>query len=334
VTALHCDTHLAQLIAPYSSVVTKRMQQSQNVHDFVVELQEIAARALQLPNQGVNSTQTNSIVVQHTHPTEYYAHILKEIEEIGWSMIQDIDESMTTIKLLLTDECKRTHTVTIKLSATYPTTAPACTADLPSELDLEWSRRHRLRDVMRQYADFIQTFQAFWEVLDDFDQHVCVLELSKPSMSSTTRRLALERHCSVQVRIDPMRPRALCECKFMGSETAVAPLKQQLNEGLFSWDTERMPRENLERILKIQFPQRSEHKVESFDMECAICYAYELDNTVPDFVCDNAKCARSFHRTCLLDWLKALPNTRQSFNTVFGLCPYCSAALTVTLPHR
>ena len=52
---------------------------------------------------------------------------------------------------------------------------------------------------------------------------------------------------------------------------------------------------------------------------------------LPDRVCDNAKCARPFHRPCLSEWLRSAPNSRQSFNTVFGECPYCSTAISVSI---
>ena len=49
----------------------------------------------------------------------------------------------------------------------------------------------------------------------------------------------------------------------------------------------------------------------------------------PDVNCDNANCGKPFHRRCLVEWLNADTSTRQSFNTLFGACPYCSAPITV-----
>ena len=50
---------------------------------------------------------------------------------------------------------------------------------------------------------------------------------------------------------------------------------------------------------------------------------------LPDKVCDNLHCARPFHIACLHTWFKSLPSTRQSFNTIFGNCPYCSTNLSI-----
>lgn len=59
-------------------------------------------------------------------------------------------------------------------------------------------------------------------------------------------------------------------------------------------------------------------------MDCGICYAYQLDGAIPDQVCDNSQCGQSFHYICLYEWLRGLLTSRQSFNIIFGECPYCS----------
>lgn len=66
--------------------------------------------------------------------------------------------------------------------------------------------------------------------------------------------------------------------------------------------------------------------------ECGICYAYLLHNVGPDRVCDNPHCNKAFHRACLYEWLQALPDRRQSFDTVFGSCPYCSENIACRMP--
>jgi E3 ubiquitin-protein ligase FANCL len=98
------------------------------------------------------------------------------------------------------------------------------------------------------------------------------------------------------------------------------------------------------------------HDRDGFEAECAICYAYRLppvplaatafgpaataaaadgsaagggggpalgDPSIPDIVCANARCNRSYHSFCLSEWLRGLPSASRSFDTVFGHCPYC-----------
>ena len=66
-------------------------------------------------------------------------------------------------------------------------------------------------------------------------------------------------------------------------------------------------------------------EAEEYSVECAICYSYELDGAVPDVVCDS--CSKPFHKACLTEWLRALPTTQQSFNRLFGECPYCGHSI-------
>ena len=66
---------------------------------------------------------------------------------------------------------------------------------------------------------------------------------------------------------------------------------------------------------------------EEYSVECAVCYMYDLDGCVPEIACDG--CSKPFHKACLYEWLSALPSTRQSFNRLFGECPYCSRPVTV-----
>jgi len=87
---------------------------------------------------------------------------------------------------------------------------------------------------------------------------------------------------------------------------------------------------NLEAVLGLSFPtplQASSEGAEEYAVECAVCYMYDLDGVVPEVAYDG--CKKPFHKSCLGEWLRALPSTRQSFNRLFGECPYCSRPITV-----
>ncbi|GLI60084.1 hypothetical protein VaNZ11_002116 [Volvox africanus] len=49
---------------------------------------------------------------------------------------------------------------------------------------------------------------------------------------------------------------------------------------------------------------------------------------VPDVVCPTPACGLAFHTPCLAEWLRSLPDTRVSFNKLFGRCPFCSNPIT------
>jgi E3 ubiquitin-protein ligase FANCL len=173
--------------------------------------------------------------------------------------------------------------------------------------------------------------EDLWDILDDIDQNTWVLEPERPTYSTTTRRVALGNHCSLQITVDVNRPRSVPECRFLGADSVVMQLREQLNKNLHKWNSTLTVRNNLELILQISFPSPKTTKKEDFSMECAICYAYRLENDIPDRVCDNNKCSKAFHRVCLYEWLRAIPTTRQSFDTMFGACPYCSTPISVKI---
>lgn len=83
--------------------------------------------------------------------------------------------------------------------------------------------------------------------------------------------------------------------------------------------------------------EEEEEVEDGASVECGICYTYRLPvdgaatatRVEPDESCANARCGRQFHRSCLLEWLRGLPTTRQSFVTLFGACPYCGEAIRV-----
>ncbi|ORY06328.1 hypothetical protein K493DRAFT_310656 [Basidiobolus meristosporus CBS 931.73] len=165
-------------------------------------------------------------------------------------------------------------------------------------------------------------------MLDDLDQNTWVLEPEKPSRDIMMRRIALGNLCSLQVDLNPQDPHSIPQCQIFGAESAIAPIRKLMNENLRSWDPELTTRKNLERLLSIQFPSRHTATKNELNVECGICYSYRLDESIPDQLCTNDKCGQPFHNRCLYEWLRAVPSTRQSFNTLFGLCPYCNDTIT------
>jgi len=116
----------------------------------------------------------------------------------------------------------------------------------------------------------------------------------------------------------------------VGADATITPMLEKLNKGISRWDVRKYPHENLQLLLEMEFPVKGKATAEDISVECGICYSYKLDNAIPDRVCDNPKCGRPYHRNCLYEWLRSIPSSlvRQSFNTIFGVCPYCSYHIT------
>ena len=93
-------------------------------------------------------------------------------------------------------------------------------------------------------------------------------------------------------------------------------------------NNQKLIRENLQTVLEIEFPSKQVKQLEEESFDCSICYTFRLGDQIPDRICDNAKCKRAYHTPCLYEWLRSA-STRQSFDTMFGNCPYCSEPITV-----
>lgn len=267
--------------------------------------------------------------------------ILEELAAIGWEQVVKIDEQFQSLELRFADDTGRQHTLVCQLPTQFPAEPPSISIDLPVPLDLEWPPGSGLADVLAQAAAHAGKFMEYFEVMDDIDQHAHVLEPTIRSYAIHSRRIAVAKNCSILVDIDPRTPKMVCPIKFFGIEKTVQQLRQSFNKNVSRWSTSCTVRENLEAVLDISFPSPQTANREELTTECAICYAYVVhdeglhtttsETTIPDFVCANGKCCRSFHRWCLLEWLQALPSTRVSFDTVFGMCPYCSTSLAIKL---
>lgn len=104
-------------------------------------------------------------------------------------------------------------------------------------------------------------------------------------------------------------------------------MRAKLQSNYHLWDEKKFVRENLKRVLEINFPKKPAEDDEN-DMECAICYSYKLENEIPDQTCENKKCKKAFHHSCLFEWLRAA-SSRTSFDTLFGSCPNCFENISV-----
>lgn len=154
--------------------------------------------------------------------------------------------------------------------------------------------------------------------MDEIDHNTCVLEPENPKRSENKRRFVVGKHVSLQVReysnallnsikvtVNPLSPCSVPECRFLGADAIIQPFKHKLNSNLLHWDTKQHLLSNLERVLETTFPTKM--AVESLDLkaECAICYSYKLEESIPDIVCDGHGCEkvsstrfRLIHRRC------------------------------------
>ncbi|XP_052767646.1 E3 ubiquitin-protein ligase FANCL-like [Mya arenaria] len=319
---VNCDWKLRQVLGNFSSILKQRLQQCDTLHSFLKELQSVAERQLEKETGFEESS------------SQLCRQLITDIEDLGWEKLAYVDDDFQEIHLAYTDSDGRTHVLKLYINKQYPHEAPKYSVQLPVKFELHWSGARGLTPSYQHFVCAVQSYQEFWSLVGELDSNTWVLEPEKPAFSARHRRIAIDSSVSVQITVDPVNPRALPDCKFLGSDHAIAPLRQSMNNNISDWDENGSLLKNLEHLLDVKFPSPSTHSKEEFSAECGICYAYRLEDEIPDEVCNDARCHQPFHRACLVEWLRALPSSRQSFNTIFGSCPYCEKAMTVKLIAR
>jgi E3 ubiquitin-protein ligase FANCL len=250
--------------------------------------------------------------------------------------------------------------LTITLPLDYPKSAPKIFADLPMPLDFRWKAEPQpvstdrsidyertvcgsLVDIYNLFKRTVEALHDYIAVLDDWDQNCWILEPpSLPCYASAIRRVAIGPAISLQLEHNSVSPHKIPSIRLMGNETLGAPIRAALQQGLHLWDEKLTPRMNLINILGPLCPmlatkspnslEPNSVNYESVDLgvECAICYTYRLEQETPDIACENEKCHRVFHCSCLSEWLRSLPTSRTSFGTIFGACPQCQEPISTT----
>ncbi|XP_074805610.1 E3 ubiquitin-protein ligase FANCL isoform X5 [Natator depressus] len=191
-----------------------------------------------------------------------------------------------------------------------------------------------LIDIYNQFLAALESLKEFWNAMDEIDEKTWVLEPENPTRSATMRRIAIGNNVSINLEVDPRHPTMLPECYFLGADHVVNPLRMKLNNNMHLWDPDITLLQNLKEVLETDFPSRAVLEKTDFTMDCGICYAYRLDGAIPDQVCGDSRCGQPFHQACLFEWLQGLPSSRQSFNVIFGECPYCNKPISVKMSMK
>ncbi|KAF5747289.1 E3 ubiquitin-protein ligase FANCL isoform X1 [Tripterygium wilfordii] len=214
--------------------------------------------------------------------------------------------------------------------------------DLPCIPNLEWSRNSRLKDLVQQFQEHVDKFQEFWSILDDIDKSLWVIDLNKPSHAISSRQINIGNDCFIMLFINPNDPRSLPEYRFIGPLQSINSLTKIWQKNSKRWTKERPFLENLTFVLETQLPRPADVQMNDQQDECGICYAQCLPiddelgtklEIVTDYICDNSSCSKAFHSICLAEWLRSITTTRQSFNVLFGKCPYCSEPVAVKIDN-
>ncbi|GAB1601959.1 E3 ubiquitin-protein ligase FANCL-like [Argonauta hians] len=316
---LNFQPDLHYLLLEHQPLIKQRLSHGSNVVAFLKELKVLLEKVVE---------KTNRVTEPHYQVSN---QLLKELKQLGWDKLVYVGPGFKKLHLSKEDDKGRNHTLKIQLHTEHPHIQPVCVTDLPKIFKFSWSPNSKLLDLYTQFERVIQSYQAFWDAMAEIDKKTWVLEPDKPLYGATFRRIALSSNSSLHVTFDPDEPQNFVQCQFIGAESVVEPLKQNLNSNLQKWDLNESVLRNLENLLEIEFPSPAFTKKEEFLGECGICYSYRLGMELPTKVCEGVQCGQPYHQSCLYEWLKSLPSNRQSFNIVFGECPMCSKPITITV---
>nr|XP_045625956.1 E3 ubiquitin-protein ligase FANCL-like isoform X3 [Procambarus clarkii] len=264
----------------------------------------------------------------------HFPSLLSHLDIVGWSKVAQISPDFESISLKTRDENGRSHLLRVKIGKGYPQETPEVEADLPVDLKFSWNTVEGLSCIIAAWEDHLRGLQQFWDVLDELDETVLVLDPPTPARRHTTRRILLSNHVSVQLSVSVVHPRSLPQCHLLGTSRLTAPLNALLMEKYEEWDPERSIVSNLESLLGVSVVRSRAGdmggSVEEWSAECAVCYALHFQESLPDLTCDH--CSQAFHVQCLYEWLCGLTNSRQSMNVIFGECPYCTQLISCKVP--
>ncbi|KAF3439112.1 hypothetical protein FNV43_RR17387 [Rhamnella rubrinervis] len=269
----------------------------------------------------------------------FYRSVYSEIEEVGWEHLVRLGEDLTFLSFRILDKKGRVHILEIQLDRTYPKSPPSISADVPYVFNLEWSMHSRLKNVVQQFKEHLEKLQEFWSTLEDIDKSLWV-DHNMASFAISYRQINVGNDCFIMLSINVTDPKSLPEIRFLGSGPSVNSMRKQWQRNSKRWKRDNPFLENLACLLETHLPGPPDVQKKQQQVECGICYAQslpvddELGNNGwigTDCTCDNTNCHRAFHSICLGDWLRSITTTRQSFNVLFGNCPYCSEPVAVKI---
>ncbi|KAG5241065.1 E3 ubiquitin-protein ligase FANCL [Salix suchowensis] len=272
--------------------------------------------------------------------SSFYRLVYSEIEEVGWEHLVRFGGDLEFLSFRITDKKGRVHVMEIQLDKTYPQKPPSVSAEVPYIFNVKWSVKSRLKDLVQQFREHLEKLQEFWSTMEDIDHSLCVTNKKELSRATTCRQIDIGNDCLIMLSINTKDLSSLPECRFMGSGLVVNPVRKLWLRNNKRWMKDKTFPENLAFVLETELPRPSHVLENDQQVECGICYAQYLpmdeelgsrSGAGTDHTCDNTSCGRAFHSVCLVDWLRSITTTRQSFDVLFGNCPYCSEPVAVKL---
>jgi len=311
----------------YSHLVhQEQMQELSSKSKDMTELFQGISLLLQNNRTDLEAPLLSADEVKHT------AHVMAVLDEVGWQHVTELSDDLSRAELSCQDEKGNPHSLSLSFPPDFPSSPPTASHSLPSSV---WTApsSSSLPLLVASWKEAIASLTPAWEALHDLDRLCWVVEPSPPLPSHLHRRLMVAPSATLHLVVDPTCPLAMPDIKFLGAEQRVAPLRKALMENLESWTEDEPLLTNLERLLDLTLPARDDEGSEDWGVECGICYSFLLGDQLPTITCEDSRCCKPFHPTCLYEYLQSLPGSRVNLATLHGDCPYCSKLIACSKPQ-
>jgi len=261
--------------------------------------------------------------------------VVEELQKIGLEFVSNVAEDINSVTLKSPEFDRDKLELVVQLPPEYPGPPLSSSNVLPHSWQLPPSIT--ITQLYSHWCTALDYFRPTWRELAELDRLCWILDPEPATAEHLHRRLVLTNAVSLHLELDPGSPLSLPTLKFLGADQKVAPIRDHLAENIQLWDEEDPVLTNLERVLGLELPSRSDPSCSQSDgggwnIECGICYTYKLNDELPSINCPDEKCCHSYHHSCLVDWLVSLPGCRTTLNMVTGDCLYCSKPIQCPRP--
>lgn len=258
--------------------------------------------------------------------------VITEIESVGFDKVTNISLDLLNVEFSYIDpsNSKQIHKLQIIVPDDFPDNELTAQTCLPETWQPTPTKK--FLDLYTEWMECVEDYVPAWRELNELDRLCWILDPDPPSPAHMYRRLAAGPSLSIQIEIEAEAANQLPQIKFFGAESKVSVLRARLCENADEWDQDQPVLNNLENILGLEFPDKMLMSREELKIDCWICYTYNLEGATPSTICSTEKCSACFHDTCIHEWLKSVPESRITLETIFGTCPYCSSPISVKIP--
>ncbi|KYN03720.1 E3 ubiquitin-protein ligase FANCL [Cyphomyrmex costatus] len=234
------------------------------------------------------------------------------------------DRNLNTIKLFL-----REIFLTLQRSKNIDIPWNVISSNMPENFKKVVVLSKNLNAVVTKFKWQVELLEKAWEQLKEIDENCWVIDPPKPNKCHLHRRIHLSQSICVTITIDPNAPTVVPTIQFSGSDNEVKRQMEDTSSNIHNWDPDCNILDNLRMLLNIYiFPEQQDSLDESqgviSNRQCGICF-FELSETdeLPNKICNNQKCMKHFHSTCLSMWLQTNAANQVVFEHIYGSCPHC-----------